>query len=823
MPGAIAQQPHHHKSTTKATQKPFKSRFSSKNELKDRARGRLETVEKGLRRTPHQHVMSKIDRKNHAKQMREQKTRQHEDVASIFKGKDAAPRIVAVVPLCSDVSAAAAVRRLDSSLDIEEEMPQQGAHETTIDRFRTKLRYLNVPKDLFIAMDACKLADFVLFIMSSSEEVDEMGELILRSIGNQGISNVYVAVDGLDSIDIQKHRQKTLTSLKSFIQHFFASTEKLHSLDSRQDCLNVVRSFCTSTPQGIKWREDRSWMQVEKVQWPMPNDSSDATTEVIVTGVVRGRNLKADRLVHVGDWGDFQISSIAAAPNSQSRKGKSNEMAVDGTSPGDTLDQPSEDQDTLEELAPEEIVMDDADLAPSLISTQQKGVLLDGQHYYSGDESEAEDERPKRIPKGTSKSQSIWYMGGFSDSGSDLEDFEDWEASTQALNETTSDGAEAFAESSRMEPEDAASEYPADELGDDIVMDDEVEEEELAAYRSRRRNDAAESDRQYPDEIELHPHVLARERLAKYRGLKSAKTSEWDREADRPHQPLEWNRLLDISDYKGAKTKVMREALIGGVRPGTRVMVTLKSVPLSLQQSYDPAKPLPLFSLLRHEHKRTCVNVSMTLKTDVSQPIKSKDELIVQIGPRRFAINPLFSQPGNTHNDVHKFERWLHPGRTAVASFTAPVTWGSQPVLFFKRYAPQTEDGNANGDMEVDADTSSTQSLQLIATGTTLPPSTGRIIAKRALLTGQPFKIHKGLVTIRYMFFNAEDVAWFKALPLWTNRAKQGAIKESLGTHGYFKAVFEGPIGQMDAVGMTLWKRVWPRYARELTVGDLAT
>ena len=279
--------------------------------------------------------------------------------------------------------------------------------------------------------------------------------------------------------------------------------------------------------------------------------------------------------------------------------------------------------------------------------------------------------------------------------------------------------------------------------------------------------------------------MLARERLAKYRGLKSLRTSHWETDEDRPYEPECWRRLLEISDYKGAKARMLREALVGGVQPGTRVHVHLRNVPLSLQAKHNPARTLCLFSLLRHEHKRTVLNYAITLSNDYEEPIRSKEELILQCGPRRLRINPLFSQAGNTPNDVHKFDRYLHPGRSAVATFIGPLTWGSVPALFFKREFAGDEDEEGD-DVAMDASEKPEASVQLVASGTTLAPSSSRVIAKRVILTGHPYKIHKRVVTVRYMFFNSEDVHWFKALQLWTKRGRSGYIKESLGTHGYF-------------------------------------
>lgn len=740
------------------------------------------------RKSPHQQLMSKFDRRNQARQKQQVKHREHLRDSSIFVGRDGAPRIVAVVPLCEDANAATAVRLLSGSLDVEVEVPEEGSVRIDIERFKQKIQYLVAKRDLVSCLDAARVADFVIFILSPDQEVDALGELILRSVESQGLSTMLTVVQGLDRIEPVKKRTQVLASLKSYITHFHPDQEKVHNLDSRQECANMMRSLCTTTPKGVHWRDERSWMLVDNIQWP-ENEEGD----VVVTGVVRGRGLKADRLVQVGDWGDFQVEKITAAPL-EPKKRRSDDMAVDDSEL--ILDTPTEDQDDLAELAPEEIMMrdDDDDAAMSVATTEKRGVLLDDHHYFSDDETHLPD-APKRLPKGTSAYQAAWFLGAdISDDGSDWEDVNERGNTLTDVPALPQDGVESFAP---REPTEAApSEYPQSEMFLDPNPDDEAEAEQLASFR-QRKGDEAEDDREFPDEIELHPHVLARERLARYRGLKSLRSSHWEEDEDRAHEPEEWRRLLQIPNYKASRSQVTREALIGGAAAGTRVHVYLRNVPSSIRSTYDANRPLNLFSLLRHEHKQTVVNFNFTLSSDCTEPIRSKEEMIMQCGPRRFVVKPLFSEGGNTSNDVHKFDRFLHPGRSAIATFVAPLTWGSVPALFFKR----------------NTETGSETPLTLLATGTSLPPSSSRVIVKRIILTGHPYKIHKKLVTIRYMFFNREDVEWFKALQLWTKRGRSGFIKESLGTHGYFKATFDGKINPQDSVGVSLYKRVWPRTA----------
>ena len=745
--------------------------------------------------------MSKLDRKNQSRQKQLLKHQQHVQSTKLFTGQHGAPRIVAVVPLSDDVQSAAAVRSLNASLEIDVEPPLQGSCAVRIERFNQSVHYMLCSRSLFEVLEACKVADYVIFILSASEEVDLTSEMLLKAVGSQGISNVVTVVSGLNAGKSAKEKSEIVSSLQSFIAHFFPQQEKVHSLDSPQECSNVIRSICTSAPRGIRWRDERSWMIVDEIEWAA--DAASDTSPVMLTGFVRGAKLSANRLLQVGDWGSFQIDQVLEAPFASHRKRKADEMAID-SSEGGVLERPDQHQDDLLEIAPEEILMEDFnDSAGKEATSDRKGVLIDDEHYFS-DEEELPSGTPRKLPRGTSSYQAAWYLDGMSDSGSDWEDQQnevgDFEADDGEVSQIGDEIPENVTQ--REATEANISTYPESEMFLDPAPQDEAEE--IAEYRSSRKRKANE-DLEFPDEIELHPKVLARERLARYRGLKSLRTSHWQTGPDKPHEPEQWNRLLQISNYSGARKKATSNEADGGVEVGTRVEIHLRDIPVVYRDSSHPSMPLTAISLHRHEQKHTVMNFRITLDSGYEGSIKSKEEMFMQCGPRRLAINPLFSDPGTTPNDVHKYSRYLHPGRTAIATVIAPLTWGQVPALFFQRSeSPQYSAGTVF----------SSPPLKLIGTGTALPPSSSRVVAKRIILTGHPYKIHKRLVTVRYMFFNAEDVRWFRALRLWTRYGRSGFIKESLGTHGYYKANFDGRINPQDAVAVSLYKRVWPRTAR---------
>lgn len=117
-----------------------------------------------------------------------------------------------------------------------------------------------------------------------------------------------------------------------------------------------------------------------------------------------------------------------------------------------------------------------------------------------------------------------------------------------------------------------------------------------------------------------------------------------------------------------------------------------------------------------------------------------QDPLIMCIGARRFRVNPIYSQHtrggGKGPNNVHKFERYLRHGGTTVATVYGPVNFGNQPCVLLK-------------------DTDDVQAPELVAMGSYKDADTTRVIAKRIVLSGHPFKVHRKTATVRYMFFNS--------------------------------------------------------------------
>ena len=98
------------------------------------------------------------------------------------------------MPLSVDIDVAAALRGLNESVDVSGDISADKISRVRIDRFRQNVEYMPAKYDLLNALDVSRMADFVVLVLSAQVEVEEQGELLLRSIEGQGISNVIAVV-----------------------------------------------------------------------------------------------------------------------------------------------------------------------------------------------------------------------------------------------------------------------------------------------------------------------------------------------------------------------------------------------------------------------------------------------------------------------------------------------------------------------------------------------------------------------------------------------------------------------------------------------------
>lgn len=748
---------HSHRSTVKNGHKPFKSRHSSKGAIKNRFKGKIEKENNAQKLKK---GSSKLERKNLAKQLRENKISQTAETRKLFDGIHGAEKIITVIPLTEDTTSEEIVNRLIDAAKSEDQDASmvQGPSVTSIriNKYKTNLKFIIPDFNNFISiLDAAKVADYVVFGLSGTSEVDpEYGEQIIRALELQGIGHAMGVVTNLSVAQPKEKFQLDLKqSLQSYFKHFFPAEEKIYNLENASDSLVAIRTLCQKFPKSITWRDSRGWIVADEVSWENSNTENSQEGYLTVEGTVRGIGFNANRLVHIPGHGDFQVERIERI-----QRGDLEAFDAD------------EEQETLDELAPQEVEMDDWEEEEYEYDTQAV-------RYDNGFLPAPEVERKKlKLPEGTSDYQAKWYLEDDIDEDDDIEDEE-------SEPELVEDDEEMDVEDIQSEPADLQSEMF-------VELSAEEENRQLEEYRQKE-----EEDREFPDELELNPNESGKERLRRYRGLKNLHNSVWDCDEYDPKAPSEWRRLLRISNFKATKNKILKDSIKESqATAGSKVKLYIKA-PQFILSKIASCKEIPfiVYGLLQHEHKLAVVNFSISPWEDYEKPIPSKDTIVVQYGPRRQLIKPLYSAGSNSPNNVHKYERFLHKESVGIATAIAPVNFTNAPAIFFKQSSE------------------SPKKIELVGKGSFLNAEHQRVLAKRAILTGHPLKIHKNVVTIRYMFFNPEDIQFFKAVPLFTKSGRSGFIKDSLGTHGYFKANFDGKITSQDTVAMSLYKRVWPK------------
>uniref|UniRef100_A0A8C8CRQ8 Pre-rRNA-processing protein TSR1 homolog n=1 Tax=Oncorhynchus tshawytscha TaxID=74940 RepID=A0A8C8CRQ8_ONCTS len=705
----------------------------------------------------------KMDKRHKANQLRRNK----KDLVLTEKrrlgSRDGPPHLVAVVALHAGVDAEAVTRLLrceGAGGLVREENSVCGVSDSfglVMPRFKQRFTFL---PDMHSLLDVVKVADSLVFVLDSTEGWDSYGDHCLSCLFSQGLPAHALVCQGVSDLAVKK-RVDSRRALAKISEIRFPGA-RLFPLDSDQDATLMLRHLGAQRQRRLGFRSRRPHLLAQQVSYT-PNSSEGSggaptgLGTLCVSGYVRGCPLQVDRLVHISGFGDFLLSQIDAPIDPLPL----NSMTPRPAKPGKEGD--VDMQDGGVEAASVRVLMKADPARRESLQAEAEVDPMDGEQTWPTDTELLERVVTLNYMLDLWSQCCCWHplYGYF---------------------ELVHDAASVGGSEEEEELNSTSDKGGADQRYDEH-MDEAEEGEGLKRYREARANEM------FPDEVDTPLDQSAKNRFQRYRGLKSFRSSPWD---PLENLPADYSRIFQFQSFERTRRRVLAEAAQEeeGAMVGWYVTLHVVDVPPTVMESVQAGRPLVLVSLLPHEQKMSVMHMLVRRHPSNTDPIKSKEELVFHCGFRRFRACPIFSQ--HTSADKHKLERFLRADAPTVVSVYAPITFPTAGVLLFK----QREDGMQD----------------LVGTGSLLSCDPQRVVLKRIVLSGHPFKINRRSAVCRYMFFNRDDILWFKPVELRTKWGRRGHIKEALGTHGHMKCVFDSQMRSQDTVMMNLYKRVYPRW-----------
>ncbi|XP_021732221.1 pre-rRNA-processing protein TSR1 homolog [Chenopodium quinoa] len=769
--------------------KAHKTRFASKSSrnihktsLKDKHQNaKSDRFGKGAR-------AARIQRNN---MIRDQKRAAALNEKRALSGSASPPRVIVLFGLSAHVDLNSVERDLLGLLSTK--CSNEAFPTVVSSEYKMRATVLKAPHgDLSSCMDMAKVADLVAFVTSasspceggSSDYIDSFGAQCLSVFKAIGLPSTVVLIRDLPS-DL-KGRNESKKLCNSSLASEFPEQCKFYPADTKDDLHKFLYILKDQRLKPPHWRNQRAYVASQKLEM-LDHDSVSGKCTLCVTGYIRARNLSVNQLVHVSGAGDYQLSKIDILRDP---------YALNPRKEHDTMD--ADDVPDLQVIS--SLVPDSSKQEPLHVENVPDPLAGEQTWPTEAEMAEAEEnlkhKKKRKLPPGTSEYQAAWIV--------DESDEDDVESNDESEGGMVLDGVEIGVASNDLDEDQGSldlGESDGETETDSMMVDGDMTREQIEDD-IKRLKDAHAEDEEYPDEVDTPIDVPARKRFAKYRGLKSFRTSSWD---PKESLPQEYSRIFAFDNFARTRKHVLAKALERDneskdetVSPGTYARLYIKEVPQTVASYLClRAKMMPIIScgLLQHESKMSVLHFSIKKHDSYHEPIKGKEELIFHVGFRQFVARPVFSSD-NFNSDKHKMEKFLHAGRFSVASIYAPISFPPLCLVAMKK----------SGVMG---------SPVLAAVGSLISVDPDRIILKKIILTGYPQRVSKVKATVRYMFHSPEDVKWFKPVELWTKCGRRGRIKETVGTHGAMKCLFNGVLQQNDTVCMSLFKRAYPKWPEQ--------
>ncbi|GMM32984.1 Tsr1 protein [Saccharomycopsis crataegensis] len=744
---------HSHRSTVKKSKKPFKSRHASKGQVKARNQGKVEKTTTGPKKKLR--GANKLERKNFADQLKEKKVLQALENRKLFQSASGVQKIVTIISLTDDISEEEIFQKLiDNDIVIEDNNNSEMMVENTVQDKAPFIKNLKISKFK---------SNFKFIIPDTSN--------FLSILDASRVSDfVIFGLSASNEVDTAKGEQIIraieLQGISNVICVVPNIDNDLKDKQQKQVLASLTSYFTHFFPGEDKIFNLNNSSSLSKcihtlcsvipkgVTWlnnrgyVVAENIKFDDQELVIDGTVRGKGFHVNQTINIPNVGEFKVKLIE----------KLNKHT------GEVTDVISEEiileNESIDELSPQdggnddEMYMDDDDMMSD----------------YDDDDMVADDLEKKDTAAATILDPND------DDFDPEIEDVLKGKNQVSIANDNN-----------------------------DIEFNEDYDHNsQLDQFMEESRNPGS------TEEFYLDPKESAVERLHKY---KFSIKDITDQDEQPPKELQEaYGNLLNFRSFKRSTQRNLK--IFNGktqVTIGESVRLHLVAHNLvnsntdhitSMLNNYQ-SQPVVVFGLLSHEEKKSLVHFSFKTWESYEDPVTSKDDIVVQYGSRREVIKPMYSVNSNNSNgNAHKYLKFSTPGNINIASAIVPAYFGRIPVLFFK---PKQGNNSSGSNILSNLD------LELIGSGSLESIDNSRSIVKRRLLVGQPFKIHKKVITIRYMFFKPEDISHYESVPLFTKSGSSGWIRESLGTHGYFKTSFNRKLSAQDYVYMALYKRVWPK------------
>ena len=640
---------------------------------------------------------------------------------------------------------------------------------------KERITFIKTKRDVYSILDACKIADIIMFVSSCKKCqadkwqldpdkysfcIDDFGYEIISIIRAQGLTDHICCIQDLNTIvpkrrtEIVKLYSRYFTSevKPSKIFDFFNNPNKKEDPTMDLHDENQIKAIIRLNCALAPYTTNLD-LQKHRSYMMIENIKKNENNEAEIFGYIRGNTLNPGKYIHITGFGDYKIKDVEVAEDPLPVKSK----YENNNSKKNDMEIENNDKNKNKKTENNEIINND------IIESKKNMEILNNENL------------PEKVEdiggnKNEEKKENNMEEDDVIDFNIDLKD------------------------------DDDDISYKSDE---NLEKEDEEEMKKISNKHKQKTSILyrTKEEMEFPDEVDTPIDIPAKERFKKYRGLESMKTGSWD---PLTNLPKEYRTIFSFENIKNTYKLSVKRAHNEGLKlNGNYIKIIVLNFDFDNLKYCNEDIPMVLSTLLDHERKLCVMHYKFTANYEQDNTIvenMNKNVFECHCGFRRYLIKPIFSNDIFTGGDKLKMQRFLEKDKFYIMSAYAQLTYPNSPIILFTH---KTVDDKIE------------QKLSFCGTGLTLEANDRKIILKKIVLTGYPVKIKKKKAIVRYMFFNPNDINYFKPIQLTTKKNLRGNITESVGTHGYMKCIFSDYIKSNDTVCLNLYKRVFPKYFKE--------